>query len=123
MNQDEFLIGRGADCDLRLRVANVSRHHCLIRLSPQEVILVDLGSSNGTFNNEQRVRSQATLDHGDEIRIGTCRFQVELGDQPSLNVNPQPGADPFSPTLKLPADAVAKKPLAGPASRPGTARK
>src|ERR1700722_4645594 len=32
VTKEEFLIGRGADCDLRLRVSAVSRHHCLRRV-------------------------------------------------------------------------------------------
>ena len=81
INQAQFLIGRGSDCDLRLRDKAVSRHHCIIRLAADEVTLADLGSSNGTFRNGQRVRSQATLQSGDEVRVGDFRFEVDLGDQ------------------------------------------
>src|SRR2546422_5781183 len=81
VNQAEFLIGRAADCDLRLRLSDVSRHHCLIRVGPNEAALVDLGSSNGTYLNGHRVLSQAPLHSGDEIRLGECRFLVDLGDE------------------------------------------
>ncbi len=80
ISQSEFLIGRAADCDLRLRVSAISRHHCLIRLGSDEVTLMDLGSSNGTYVNGQRVRSQAALHSGDELRLGTCNFWIDLGD-------------------------------------------
>jgi pSer/pThr/pTyr-binding forkhead associated (FHA) protein len=83
LTQPEFLIGRGPDCDLRLAEQSVSRHHCILRQSPGgEVIVHDLGSSNGTFVNGERVRSQALLRSGDELRLGTsCGFILDLGDQ------------------------------------------
>src|SRR5438552_18547683 len=78
---EEFLIGRGADCDLRLHDEDVSRHHCLIHVRPQETTLSDLGSSNGTFVNGQRVLSQVPLKSGDEIQVGSkYHFIVDLGD-------------------------------------------
>ena len=78
----QFLIGRGSDCDLRLHVSEISRHHCLLRIHGTEVTLVDLGSSNGSYVNGTRVLSQATLRTGDEIRVGPCRFFLDLGDDP-----------------------------------------
>jgi pSer/pThr/pTyr-binding forkhead associated (FHA) protein len=109
LNQNEFLIGRGTDCDLRLRISNISRHHCLIRLANDEATVVDLGSSNGTYLNGQRVRSQAALHSGDEIQVGTCRFLVKLGDESEIDLDTGVGADPFSSTLKLPPGAAGKK--------------
>jgi pSer/pThr/pTyr-binding forkhead associated (FHA) protein len=81
---DQFLIGRGSDCDLRLHVSEISRHHCLIRLQGGEATLVDLGSSNGTYVNGTRVLSQTALRTGDEIRVGPCRFFIDLRDDPGF---------------------------------------
>jgi len=97
VHQEEFLIGRGTDCDLRLKGTAISRHHCLLRFRGQEASITDLGSSNGTFVNGQRVRSQTTLHSGDEIRLGTCSFVVDLGDR----VNPEE-AEGIAATCKLP---------------------
>ena len=104
IHQEEFLIGRGADCDLRLKVSAVSRHHCLLRFRGPEASISDLGSSNGTFVNGQRVRSQTTLQSGDEIRVGTYQFVVDLGDR----INPDE-ADGIAATCKI-ADVRGKAP-------------
>ncbi len=76
---EEFLLGRGSDCDLRLRDASISRHHCMFRIRRNEITLMDLGSSNGTFVNGCRVVSQMALKSGDEICLGDFRFCLELG--------------------------------------------
>jgi pSer/pThr/pTyr-binding forkhead associated (FHA) protein len=102
IGKDEFLIGRGADCDLRLRAAAVSRHHCLIRVRGPQVTLTDLGSSNGTYLNGQRVRSQATLKDGDELRVGDFRFLLELDDQSGIDWGADSGADSSARTYRLP---------------------
>jgi pSer/pThr/pTyr-binding forkhead associated (FHA) protein len=92
INESEFLIGRGADCDLRLPVADISRHHCMIRIVVGEATLVDLGSSNGTFLNNQPVRSQTALHSGDVLQVGDCQFVVDLGDLGWTGSGPDPGA-------------------------------
>ena len=79
--KDEFLLGRGSDCDLRLHDAAISRHHCLVRLRGDEATVSDLGSSNGTFVNGQRVRSQAAVHNGDRLQLGEHVFLLQLGDQ------------------------------------------
>ena len=101
VNQPEFLIGRGADCDLRLRESEISRHHCIIRVGPDEATLIDLGSSNGTYLNGQRVRSQAALHSGDELRLGSATFVVDLGDTGATKLD-VPDADPLARTIKMP---------------------
>jgi pSer/pThr/pTyr-binding forkhead associated (FHA) protein len=94
----EFLIGRGNDCDLRLRDPNVSRHHCMIRIRPDEVTLHDLGSSNGTYVNGTRVISQAVLQSGDEIRLGEYHFILDLGVDRELIRDKTPDVDPLAKT-------------------------
>jgi len=98
VDQAEFLIGRGVDCNLRLPISSVSRHHCLIRLSPDEATVVDLGSSNGTYLNENQVRSPTALHTGDVLKVGTRRYTVDLGDQPGLS---RTSLDSIAPTVKV----------------------
>jgi pSer/pThr/pTyr-binding forkhead associated (FHA) protein len=99
IQRDEFLLGRGTDCDVRLNDINVSRHHCLIRFRPEEVTLTDLGSSNGTYVNGHRVLSQVALHTGDEIRLGEFRFLLDLGE--GARPDSDADIDPLARTLRL----------------------
>jgi hypothetical protein len=63
------MLGRGTDCDLRLVDPGVSRHHAELRVEDDEVVLVDLGSTNGTFVNSEPVRRVALTD-GTRVTLG-----------------------------------------------------
>src|SRR5260370_5198250 len=101
ITKEEFLIGRGADCDLRLPDAGISRHHCLIRVRGNEATVTDLGSSNGTYLNGQRVRSQAVLHGGDELTLDAYRFVLDLDDREGIEWGTVANADPTVSTCKL----------------------
>jgi pSer/pThr/pTyr-binding forkhead associated (FHA) protein len=103
ITKEEFLIGRGGDCDLRLRVSAISRHHCLLRIRGGEATLTDLGSANGTFVNGQRVRSQVALRHGDDIGLGDFHFELELSGPSGIDWSPAIGAAPEMPTSRMQA--------------------
>ena len=67
--RDVTVIGRREDCDLRIPLGDVSRKHCRIVKDVDGVRLEDLGSSNGTFHNGNRIQ-EAYLNPGDQIQIG-----------------------------------------------------
>jgi len=73
------LVGRSADCQLRIASAEVSRRHCQLLLRPDGVYLEDLGSANGTFLDGVRVPQHLpTYAHpGARLEIGPARFLVE----------------------------------------------
>jgi hypothetical protein len=63
------LLGRGTDCDLRMVDPGVSRHHAELRVEDGQVVLVDLGSTNGTLVNGQPVR-RVVLTDGTNVTLG-----------------------------------------------------
>src|SRR5438045_2352558 len=82
MARDMTVIGRREDCDLRIPLGEVSRKHCRILRDGDSLKLEDLGSSNGTFLNGQRVQ-EALLSPGDTIQVGPVVFVLQIDGQPS----------------------------------------
>ncbi|HWB55121.1 MAG TPA: FHA domain-containing protein [Tepidisphaeraceae bacterium] len=82
LNREMTVIGRHNDCDLRIPVGQVSRKHCRIVKEPDAVRIEDLGSSNGTYRNGQRVQESA-LEPGDYIQIGPAQFVVQIDGVPA----------------------------------------
>lgn len=70
------LIGRSRRCDIVLTDPNVSRQHAELRLTGSQVVLRDLGSTNGTRVNRRAV-TQAVLRPGDRIEVGTTELLFE----------------------------------------------
>ena len=72
-------IGRAADNDVVVRDERVSRHHARIAGRRGSLVLSDLGSTNGTEVNGQRV-SDVVLGAGDRIRMGETTLEVEVDE-------------------------------------------
>ena len=68
--KDRWLLGRGADTDLVLQEASVSRNHCEVVFSNSKWSARDLKSSNGTWINGDRIDERA-LQSGDKIQLGS----------------------------------------------------
>lgn len=71
-----FLIGRHADCGLRVHNPMVSVHHCAVVTRGAEVYVQDLNSRNGTVVNGERVEGECRLRVGDVIKAGPAEFEV-----------------------------------------------
>lgn len=82
-HHDTFLIGRSENAHLYLPDDRFfSRHHCLLEIAPPRCFLRDLGSTNGTFVNGQKV-SEVFLRNGDRIQGGQTVLQVEVAADPT----------------------------------------
>ncbi len=67
-------IGRGPENDVDLRDREISSKHARLSLDPKgHYVIEDVGSTNGTFVNDQRVERQ-TLQNADRIRLGATEF-------------------------------------------------
>jgi len=66
------MIGRHADCTFSIADESVSRRHVQLNAIPgaENHMVVDFGSSNGTFVNERRIERPVEVTDGDVIRIG-----------------------------------------------------
>jgi len=71
----ELVIGRSSDLDMVLIEDMVSRKHAKITLAPGQITISDLGSTNGTFVNGEKVK-RSRLKEGDRILIGTSILKL-----------------------------------------------
>jgi diguanylate cyclase (GGDEF)-like protein len=71
LKADRLVLGRGERADIRVLDDGISREHAAIERDGGKVVLVDLGSTNGTFCNGGRVQRQDLID-GDKISIGAA---------------------------------------------------
>ena len=76
-------VGTAAGSDLRLEDSSVSRVHCELQVRAETVTVRDLGSTNGTFVDDVRIRD-ADVPPGALIRVGGSAFRIEAGDAPSF---------------------------------------
>ncbi len=85
IENDEFLIGRGGECDMVLPERQVSRHH--VRITPGDnnnYILHDLGSKNGTHINGKRISGSVPLADGDSIQVALSVTLMFIGTEATL---------------------------------------
>lgn len=78
ITKDMTLVGRKEDCDLCLNHKSVSKMHCVIVKTDGLLLLRDLGSTNGTRVNGQRIRRAALLPN-DQVAIAHYKYRVHLG--------------------------------------------
>ena len=76
--KDMTLVGRKETCDVRLDHKSISKVHCVLVKTDGLLLLRDLGSTNGTLVNGQRIQSQTMLNEGDRIDIGKLSFSLVL---------------------------------------------
>src|SRR5262245_59304458 len=87
--------GRYPNNSIQLFDKIVSKEHCIIELRGDHWVLRDLGSLNGTFVNNERVRGEAFLRHGDEIALGATRGRFDDGGGAPMSATP--GGPPAVP--------------------------
>ena len=73
------VLGKSAECDIKVPSTIVSRRHCRISIEKDFVVLRDLRSKNGTFLNDRKVGKDVFLASGDKIRLGQAVFTVLIG--------------------------------------------
>ena len=116
MRQDIVRIGKLSSSHLQIQDAAVSRVHAVIEATAQgELFVIDLGSSNGTFVNGQKIAKER-LRSGDEMTFGQTRVKVTILSEeapteagPTTAVVPAPVAPAAMPE-PTPAPAEAKAP-------------
>jgi pSer/pThr/pTyr-binding forkhead associated (FHA) protein len=95
LNTAEFVLGRDPGCEFVINDIEVSRRHARLIAQSGGYVIEDLGSTNGTFVEGERVRSVRPLKSGENIQLGesiSLRYEAE----------PETSARDLSPLLKTP---------------------
>lgn len=79
VNDKPIIVGRSSDLDMVLVEDMVSRKHARITMQADQIWIEDLGSTNGTFVNGEKIK-RARLKEGDRVLIGTSILKVIAGD-------------------------------------------
>src|SRR3954454_10514764 len=103
----DVVIGREG-CDVVLADPEVSRRHAALRMTDEGPAVEDLGSTNGTFVNGQRISGVFVLSDGDVVAFGSTEGEMQAGATAAL------GAPQVTAARSIPADP----PAAAPASPP-----
>ncbi|MEH0823615.1 MULTISPECIES: FHA domain-containing protein [unclassified Micromonospora] len=114
------VIGRAPTADIVLADAHLSRRHAEVRLTDAAAVLVDLGSTNGTWLNDRRITGPEQLCDGDVVRLG--RTELRFFDPGLATTDPVglrfAGAGPVRrhhrPTLPLPLATPVTEPIDAP---------
>jgi len=88
----QLKVGRRESCDIVLRFANVSAHHCQLTLNGGYWYVKDLASRNGTKVNGLRV-TEKRLDPGDQVSVAKHRYEVQYAPYELGAIGPPPPED------------------------------
>jgi pSer/pThr/pTyr-binding forkhead associated (FHA) protein len=75
----EIVLGRGERAEIRLEDPFASARHALVYEQGNAIVIEDLGSTNGTYLNEELLQTARPLHPGDRVRIGDSEFTFEVG--------------------------------------------
>ncbi len=107
LTKPEIVIGREESTDLPISSQGVSRRHAKLTREGEGYVIEDLGSSNGTFVNSQKVTGPRMLKAGDQIRLGKAVTLVY--EAPRVSAVEQPGesaATVARPVPSMPASVM-----------------
>ena len=113
LKKPEIMVGRRESCEIVLRFANVSAHHCQLSVKDGYWFVKDLGSKNGIKVNGVRCQ-ESRLDPGDSLSVAKHQYEIKYSPTELGAIGPPP-ADKDLP------DAIFKESLlerAGLARRP-----
>lgn len=94
---DQLNIGRDSSNEITINDAEISRHHARLTFQGGKYVLEDLGSTNGTFVNGQRLAGPRVLKAGEVVSFGeqiVLVFEVSTNDPGATMVSPRAAVVP-----------------------------
>ena len=112
LNVDKTTIGRVEDNTFQIADPSVSSHHCEVLLQGNEVLIRDLGSTNGSFINGEKI-SESILKPGQTLKLGQIELQLLTEGMPMPSAPaapaPKPGGSAGSPSAGVAPAPAPKK--------------
>jgi predicted component of type VI protein secretion system len=99
------VVGRHPNCDTQLDSLRVSRHHCCMTRENDQVLVRDLGSTNGIWINGMRVQT-GRLKPGDELSIAHIRYRLEDKDDSEQASDPAIHEQDSTPDASRPSNWI-----------------
>lgn len=82
--KSDLILGRDPTCDIMIPMRQVSRQHVRISLTPNGVLIEDLGSKNGTYLNGILIQEPMLLNDGDEVQISLAQHFIFLSSDATM---------------------------------------
>jgi len=79
LTSDSAVIGRSTGADIHIEQESISRSHAMVRVTDTQILIQDLGSTNGTFVNDDLLQGERVLQNGDLIKTGRTIFKYIAG--------------------------------------------
>ena len=105
----EFRIGKDPSCQLK-PATGVSDKHCAFLVKQGKLFLVDLGSAEGTFVNDNKISAEVELKPKDKVKVGPLLFEVKIEAPAAKPAVAVPAAKPavVAPAVK-PEEKLSQK--------------
>ncbi len=129
---DQLVIGRDSSSNIAINDAEVSRKHARLNFQGGKYVIEDLGSTNGTFVNGQRLSAAAVLKSGDVVSLGeqiVLLYEALSSDAGATMISHKApartavGAHPVAAPAPAPAPAPVPQPYAAAAPAAPAARR
>ncbi len=121
-DKTEIRVGRVRDNDIVLPKGNVSKHHCRLLLQNGQLLVEDLGSTNGTYVNGRKIAEATSISTSDKVFVGDFAIRVTGGvraAEPQLGSTPPPYAPSTAEAGSLSTALPRRAPPPPPPPRPG----
>jgi predicted component of type VI protein secretion system len=116
----DAVIGREGT-DIVLQDPEVSRRHAAIRVQGEGVAIEDLGSTNGTFVNDERIEGTRALTDGDTVRFGNTTWVLRAPTVSGATTVGQVAAPQVTSARPIPVEPAAPQPAAPQPAPPSSA--